>query len=62
MVLSAHRAEDVTQEGLRRVLAQMAPTTPPPVRKMPPTRDTQELVVSGGVLGGGKMPMGIGTG
>ncbi|XP_068005448.1 drebrin-like [Melanerpes formicivorus] len=44
VVLSAHRAEEVTQERLSQVLAQMAPTTPPPTRKVPPTQDTQELV------------------
>ncbi|XP_054247426.1 drebrin-like [Indicator indicator] len=44
VVLSAHHAEEVTQERLSQVLAQMAPTTSPPTRKVPPTQDTQELV------------------
>lgn len=62
MVLSARRAEEVTQEGLSRALAQLAPTaaTPTLTRKVPPTQDTQELVVSAGGLGrgGGNWPGG----
>lgn len=46
MVLSARRAEEVTQEGLSRALAQLAPTAAPPARRAPPA-DTEELVVSG---------------
>lgn len=47
VVLSARRAEEVTQEGLRRALAQMAPTAL--ARSgVTPTQDTQELVVSWG--------------
>ncbi|KAM6075641.1 LOW QUALITY PROTEIN: uncharacterized protein VSU04_003434 [Chlamydotis macqueenii] len=43
-VLSARRAEEVTQEGLTRALAQMAPAAPAaPPRKGPPP-DAQELV------------------
>ncbi|KAM6345497.1 drebrin-like protein B [Podargus strigoides] len=45
VVLSARRAEEVTQEGLSRALAQMAPPAGPPslARRGPPP-DTQELV------------------
>lgn len=37
VVLSARRAEEVTQEGLSRALAQMAPTAAP-ARRVPPPR------------------------
>ncbi|KAM6270041.1 drebrin-like isoform 2-T2 [Porphyrio hochstetteri] len=44
VVLSARRAEEVTQEGLSRVLAQLAPAAAPTLtRRMPPS-DAQELV------------------
>lgn len=45
-VLSARRAEEVTQEGLSRALAQLAPAAAPSTRRTPPT-DSEELVVSG---------------
>lgn len=45
MVLSARCAAEVTQEGLSRALAHMAPAAP--ARRGPPP-DAQELVVSGG--------------
>ncbi|XP_030306593.1 drebrin-like [Calypte anna] len=43
VVLSAHRPEEVTQEGLSRALTQLAPTAAPPARKGTPP-DAQELV------------------
>ncbi|KAM6206156.1 uncharacterized protein WM294_003230 [Sarcoramphus papa] len=44
VVLSARRTEEVTQEGLSRALAQLAPTaTPAPTKRVPPP-DAQELV------------------
>ncbi|XP_066853057.1 drebrin-like isoform X1 [Anser cygnoides] len=43
VVLSARRAEEVTQEGLSRALAQLAPAAAPPARRAPPA-DTEELV------------------
>ncbi|XP_052523169.1 LOW QUALITY PROTEIN: drebrin-like protein A [Tympanuchus pallidicinctus] len=42
-VLSARRAEEVTQEGLSRVLAQLAPAAAPSSRRSPPA-DGEELV------------------
>ncbi|XP_040527837.1 drebrin-like isoform X3 [Gallus gallus] len=42
-VLSARRAEEVTQEGLSRALAQLAPAAAPSTRRTPPT-DSEELV------------------
>ncbi|KAI6069790.1 Drebrin-like isoform X1 [Aix galericulata] len=43
VVLSARRAEEVTQEGLSRALAQLAPAAAPAPRRAPPA-DTEELV------------------
>lgn len=48
-VISARRSEEVTLEGLRRVLAQLEPPAPRPPRRTP--QDTPELVVSGGLAG-----------
>lgn len=48
-MISARRSEEVTLEGLRRVLAQLEPPAPRPPRRTP--QDTPELVVSGGLAG-----------
>lgn len=53
-VISARRSEEVTLEGLRRVLAQLEPPAPRPPRRTP--QDTPELVVSGGL----DVPAGMG--
>ncbi|XP_056179652.1 LOW QUALITY PROTEIN: drebrin-like protein A [Falco biarmicus] len=44
MVLSARRVEEVTQEGLSRALAQLAPTAAPALARRVPPPDAQELV------------------
>ncbi|XP_054681168.1 drebrin-like [Grus americana] len=44
VVLSARRAEEVTQEGLSRALAQLAPATAPTLARRMPPPDAQELV------------------
>lgn len=57
-MLSARRAEEVTQEGLSRALAQLAPAAAPSTRRTPPT-DSEELVVSGaGKRDGAGVPAG----
>lgn len=48
-MISARRSEEVTLEGLRRVLAQLEPPAPRPPRRTP--QDPPELVVSGGLSG-----------
>ncbi|XP_059673813.1 drebrin-like [Gavia stellata] len=44
VVLSARRAEEVTQEGLSRALAQLAPAAAPTLARRVPPPDAQELV------------------
>ncbi|KAM9286826.1 uncharacterized protein FYN16_013488 [Cariama cristata] len=44
VVLSARRAEEVTQEGLSRALAQLAPAAAPALARKVPPPDAQELV------------------
>ncbi|XP_074443144.1 uncharacterized protein LOC141743278 isoform X1 [Larus michahellis] len=44
VVLSARRAEEVTQEGLSRALAKLAPTAAPALTRRMPPPDAQELV------------------
>ncbi|XP_055556570.1 drebrin-like [Falco cherrug] len=44
VVLSARRVEEVTQEGLSRALAQLAPTAAPALARRVPPPDAQELV------------------
>ncbi|KAM6135689.1 uncharacterized protein FYN12_002324 [Phoenicopterus ruber ruber] len=44
VVLSARRAEEVTQEGLSRALAQLAPAAAPALAKRVPPPEAQELV------------------
>ncbi|KAM6071417.1 LOW QUALITY PROTEIN: uncharacterized protein LJ206_009993 [Theristicus caerulescens] len=44
VVLSARRAEEVTQEGLNRALAQLAPAAAPALARRVPPSDAQELV------------------
>ncbi|GAB0187856.1 drebrin-like [Grus japonensis] len=44
VVLSARRAEEVTQEGLSRALAQLAPAAAPTLARRMPPPDAQELV------------------
>ncbi|KAM9236252.1 LOW QUALITY PROTEIN: uncharacterized protein RG961_001934 [Leptosomus discolor] len=44
VVLSARRAEEVTQEGLSRALARVAPATAPTLARRVPPPDAQELV------------------
>lgn len=48
MVLNARHTEEVTEEGLRRVLSRLAPAAGTGARRTP-ARDAEELVVSGGV-------------